>query len=283
VKIKRKIRVLIIGLSIILISANVIAYFHAYKFTHFDTKINSKTDKPEDLSFGQKIKTLFLGIDLPKPLNKRFPQHDYETIKLYSNSEIECWDIKADSSIGTVILFHGFSGEKSSMLDKADVFLELKYNVMLVDFMGSGGSDGVQTTIGFKEALDVKTSVDYVSKNSNKDIILYGTSMGSVAIMKAINDYNLPIKSIIIECPFGTMLETVKSRFSEMNIPSFPMAHLLMFWGGVQNGFNSYKHNPVDYARHIDCPTLLLYGEEDIKVSRKEIDDIYKNLNGKKQ
>jgi uncharacterized protein len=96
--------------------------------------------------------------------------------------------------------------------------------------------------------------------------------------MKAINDYELPVSSVILECPFGSMLQTVKSRFSMMHIPSFPMAYLLMFWGGVENWFNPFSHNPANYAKKIHCPVLLFYGEKDIKVSAAETDLIYHNL-----
>jgi len=37
------------------------------------------------------------------------------------------------------------------MLDKASVFRSMGYSVMLVDFMGSGGSEGNQNTVGFME------------------------------------------------------------------------------------------------------------------------------------
>lgn len=65
-------------------------------------------------------------------------------------------------------------------------------------------------------------------------------------------------------------------------IPAFPMAYLLVFWGGIQNNFWAFAHNPDDYAKSVDCPTLLLYGEKDEKVSRKEINAVFQNLNGKK-
>ncbi|MNL38917.1 Alpha/beta hydrolase family protein [compost metagenome] len=61
------------------------------------------------------------------------------------------------------------------------------------------------------------------------------------------------------------------------------MARILLFWGGVQNGFWGFNHNPTAYAKNINCPTLLLYGEKDKSVSRKEIDEIYSNLKGKKE
>lgn len=267
---------------ILFLLMNGIAYLHAYKFTHFDASI-TKTKQATDLSFGQKLQALVFGVNNPRPENKKVPDGKFETIKLKSNKTIECWLIKAHTAKGSVILFHGYGGEKSSMLDKADVFISLGYNALLVDFMGSGGSEGNQTTIGFDEAQEVKTAFDYLKDNGETNIILFGTSMGAVAIMKAQKDYNLNANSILLECPFGTMLETVQARFSSMKVPSFPMANLLVFWGGIQNGFNAFKHNPVDYAKSITCPVLLLSGEKDDRVSMREINSIFNNLKGKKK
>lgn len=191
--------------------------------------------------------------------------------------------MKADSAVGTIILFHGYGGEKSSMLDKADEFLKMGYNTMLVDFMGAGGSEGNGTTIGYKEAEEVKDCYEYTVKSGSSNIHLFGTSMGAVAIMKAISNYHIIPASVILECPFGTMYKTVCARFKLMHVPSFPMASLLVFWGGVQNGFWAFSHNPEEYAKQISCPALLLYGEKDEKVSRDEINIIYENLKGEKK
>jgi alpha-beta hydrolase superfamily lysophospholipase len=266
----------------IIILMNVVAYFHASKFTHFDSDSSPTTNESQQLSLLQKAKVLLLGVSNPRPRNSISPARPYQTLKLKSNKEIECWEIKTNDPKGTVILFHGFGGDKSGMLDKADVFLELGYNTLLVDFMGSGGSEGNQTTIGFDEAKEVKTAYEYVRSQGERNTILFGTSMGAASVMKALNDYDLKPEGIIIECPFGTMLKTVEARFSLMKLPSFPMARLLVFWGGVQNGFNAFNHNPVDYAINIKPPTLLLHGERDDKVSMQEIQQIYANLKGQK-
>jgi uncharacterized protein len=276
---KRFLCAILIGFVLI----NFVAFFHAYKFTHFDTTIKHKTQDPKKLSFSKKIRTIFLGIDNPRPENKIVPAEAYQTIRLKSNKIIECWLIKSAAHKGTVVLFHGYSGEKSSMLDKAEIFLNLGYNTMLVDFMGSGGSEGNQTTIGYHEAIEVKTCFDFLDSSSEKNIILFGTSMGAVAIMKAINDDHLKITAAILECPFGSLLKTVQSRFHNMHIPSFPMANLLVFWGGIENDFKGFQFEPEQYAKTITCPTLLLYGELDDKVSRKETDEIYMNLSGPKK
>ena len=271
------------ALAIIFILMNISAYFHAYKFTHFSMDDVVKSKEPKDLSITEKIKILLFGVKNPRPENKLTPAQQFETIKLQSNKLIECWDVRANSTKGTVIIFHGYSGEKSSMLDKSDEFIRLGYNTLLVDFMGSGGSEGNQTTVGYKEADEVKTCFEYLLKKGEKNIYLFGTSMGAVAILKAINDHDINPSAIIIECPFGSMYQTTTARFKLLGVPSFPMAHLLVFWGGIQNGFWAFSHRPVNYAKKIKCPTLLLYGEMDERVSRREIDEIYKNINSKKQ
>ena len=267
----------------IFILMNSIAFFHAYKFTHFTENNTLKTKSPEKLSLIDKAKILFLGVNNPKPKNNKAPTQKYQILNLKSNKEIECWFIKNKEPKGTVILFHGYGGEKSSMIERSNEFIKLGFNTVLVDFMGSGNSEGNQTTIGFNEAKQVKTCFDYVTKTGEQNIYLFGTSMGAVSIMKCIKDYKINPKGIIIECPFGSMYKTVCARFKKMNAPTFPMAGLLVFWGGLQNGFWGFSHNPTEYAKNISCPVLLLYGEKDKSVSREEINAIYKNLKGQKR
>lgn len=269
-------------MTTIFVLMNVVAIFHSYKFTHFKEQVVEKTKNPKKLNTLQKLNTLIFGVNNPRPTNQTLPTSEFKTVYLNSNKKIECWKIKTENSKGTVILFHGFSGSKSTMLDKATVFKKLGYNTFLVDFMGSGGSEGNQTTVGFLEAEQVKTSFNYLSNKGEKNIYLFGTSMGAVAIMKAISDTGIHPKGLILECPFGSMYQTVCARFTNMNTPTFPMANLLVFWGGVQNGFWGFSHNPKDYAKNINFPTLLLYGAEDDRVSIEEINEIFKNLNGMK-
>ena len=267
---------------IIFILMNVIAAFHAYRFTHFDNT-KAKNRKSFRHSIAKKATNVLFGVDNPRPENTTKPSRPYEVIRLHSNKEIEAWLIPADHPKGTVMLFHGYGGEKSAMLDKAEEFLRMGYNTFLVDFMGAGNSEGNQTTIGYKEGEEVKTCYDFLRNKGEQNLISYGTSMGAVAILKAVSDYHLQLQGIIIQSPFGTLYQTVCSRFNMVHIPAFPMAGLLVFWGGVENGFWAFGHNPIIYAKKVNCPTLLMYGEQDIKVSRQEIDAIYKNLAGDKE
>lgn len=266
----------------IFVLLNILAFSHAYNFTHFSDHNTVKT-KSTQLSKLEKIKILLLGINNPRPANKTEPSQKFDRVNIKSNQQIECWHIKTKQSKGSIIIFHGYGGQKSTMLDKSDLFLKMGYNTLLVDFMGSGNSEGNKTTMGVLEAEQVKSCYDYLIQKGEKNIFLFGTSMGAVAILKSINDYPYNPNGIILECPFGSMYKTTSARFKNMGVPAFPLAGMLVFWGGIQNGFWGFGHNPTNYAKKVYCPTLLLYGEKDKKVSRKEIDQIFKNLKGEKK
>ncbi len=269
-------RIIAFAFAIFLL-ANILSAFHAYKFTHY-SKEGTRMDKMH-LTIGEKIKTLFLGVDNPRPQNTIIPPYQFKTINLQSNVKIECWFIPSITQAkGNVLLFHGYTSNKSALIERADIFIRNGYNCLLVDFMGSGGSEGNLTTIGYKEAEEVKTCYEYIKSQNQLPTYLYGSSLGAVAIMKAIKDYNINPDAIIIECPFATMYKTVVARFHMLHVPPFPLAAFLVFWGGLENGFWGFSHNPVAYAKYIHCPTLLQYGEKDDRVGRDETDEIFSKL-----
>lgn len=262
---------------------NVITAVHAYKFTHFTTEKVPRIKDIHGLTFFNKVKILFTGISYSRPADSTLPVGKYENIKIQSNVMLDCWLIPADAHKGTVILFHGHLGSKSGMIQRAYAFNKMGYNTLLVDCMGSGGSGGDETTIGYKEAMEVKSCYEYMVQSGEKNIILFGSSMGAAAILKAMHDYPLQPGCIIIECPFGSLYTTVCARFRNMGLPIFPSAALLTFWGGVENGFWAFSFNPSEYAKAVKCPALLMYGAKDKNVSWKETCDIYDNMAGTKQ
>ena len=268
---------------LVFIAANVVVIIHAYKFTHFNPSLEPLTKPPSKSIPKDKWKSMFLGVELPKPRAQFIPNFPYENIKIASNEMLDAWHTKLPNAKGTVVLWHGFVGEKSNLLNVARGFQSLGYSTILVDFMGSGASTGVQSTIGYKEAENVKDVYEYLQANGEYNIYLFGVSMGAVAIMKAVVDYHLDAKGLILECPFGTMYKTVAARFKLLGIPEYPLAGALTFWGGTINGFNAFKHNPETYAKQIHLPTLLMFGAKDEFINMKETQTIFNQLQGPKE
>jgi alpha-beta hydrolase superfamily lysophospholipase len=198
--------------------------------------------------------------------------------------ELEAWHVPHPWARGVVVLCHGYAACKATMLRPARVFHELGFATLLVDFRGSGGSDGNITTIGVREAADVVAAYAFARQRAKTGpMILFGTSMGAAAILRAVARSDLRPDALILECPFDRLLHTVENRCSLMGVPGFPTAHLLLFWGGVQCGFDGFDHNPVEYAAAVRCPVLLMHGENDPTVSAAQARAIFDNLGGEKQ
>lgn len=265
---------------------NAVAFFHAWRFTHFSNDPGTHSPNPEQLSPGKKLWVLLTGIRNPKPRNGLKPSFPVETIRIASpNGALEAWYARPDSgrARGTVALFHGYTSSKSHLIHEAGYFRRLGYNVLLVDQAGNGNSAGFRTTVGYREADDVAAAVRYLHARQPADtLILYGVSMGAVAIMRAEAELGVRPTANILECPYGNMRQTAYNRFASMHLPGFPMADLLVFWGGVQNGFWAYGLSAEHYAAQIRTPTLLLWGTADPRVTGAETEAIFTQLAGPK-
>jgi hypothetical protein len=273
--------------AVIFAALNFIAYHQAYAMTHF-VAAGPATEKPEKLSFGQKLNILFFGIDLPRPRTtllpaKLGPACRSVIIPGTNGVRLGAWYCPVSPDKPLVILFHGYHGEKTGVLKEASVFQELGLSVLLVDFRGSGDSSESYTTVGHDEGDDVAAAVRYANANlPHSKLVLYGNSMGAASILRASHDCGVRPDAIIAEAVFDRMLTTVRHRFSLMAVPSFPGAELLVFWGGLQFGFNGFGNNPVEYAGSVHCPILFLHGSADTRAQLTEARQVYDAVPGPK-
>lgn len=268
---------------------NLFCFRHSWAMTHFVAG-GKRTLRPESLTIADKAAVILAGVRVPRLKNGASPS-DFslpfavESGRSEDGLNIESWYVSAASPSprAVVVLFHGYASSKSALLGEARAFHEMGHAVCLVDFRGSGGSSGSVTTLGFLECADVAASCHVAGRLvPGRPIVLYGHSMGSVAILRAIAVAGVRPAGIILECPFGHLLETVRQRFSAMGLPSFPCAELMVFWGGVQHGMNGFAHNPVDYAAHVKCPSLFMHGEADARVPLANAEAVFSTLAGEK-
>jgi uncharacterized protein len=280
---KRRLRFLVGVVLLGFVALNGLAYMHARAMTHF-VGGGERTRKPESLAFSRKLQVLLVGVKMPRPVNHLNPADfglSFDTVTLTNmrGIRLEAWLIRQPAGKGTVLLFHGYGGSKDSLLPAAREFGKMGYETLLVDFYGSGGSQGNETSVGFHEADDVLAAFQYARRQSpDRPLILYGVSMGAAAILEAVHVRQIAPDALILECPFDRLLSTVQNRFRAMHLPSFPSAQLLVFWGGVQQGYNGFNFNPADYTREVHCPLLLLHGEKDARVTLPQMNRLAQNL-----
>lgn len=270
-------------IAILFILLNLVVIMHAYKFTHF-YEAGSVQAKPQSEKTGLDIAgEMLMGIKAmkQKPIA---PDTAFERVQIVTadSLRLSAWLFKVNSPKGTVAIFHGHGSEKSASLAQSAVLNRLGFNTLLVDFRAHGESDGNTCTIGYDEAKDVQAAYTFLQGSGERNIILYGISLGAATVAKAIDDYSLKPSKVILEMPFASLHQAVQGRIKMMGVPAQPLSAMLTFWGGAMHGFWAFNLKPYIYVKSIQSPTLLQWGAKDNRVLRTEIDDVYANITAAK-
>ena len=249
------------------------ALLHARSMTRFVSG-GARTADPEDLRPMERLAVLLGGVRVPRPENLRTPSSlglRFEThhLQCAHGPSLELWRLPVEEPRGLVLLCHGYAASKDQLLETASALHQAGWAALLLDFAGSGGSSGHTTTLGHGEARDLVATAAWAREqlgDEAQNLVLYGFSMGSAAILRAVGELGLAPAAVVLESPFDRLLTTVRHRFEAMGVPSLPAAHLLVFWGGAIRGFDAFAHNPVDHAAGVAAPALVVIGGLDPRV-----------------
>jgi alpha-beta hydrolase superfamily lysophospholipase len=270
------------------VALNGLAWIQAWAATHF-VPDGQPLEQLLTLPLPARLWALASGVKIPRPQNRQTPRdHNlpYETyqISLPNGEVLEGWFVPHPQSRGVIIMFTGYAGVKDGLLTPAATVYQLGWSSFLVDFRGTGGSSGNDTTLGMREAQDVAAAFAYARESwPGQPIVLYGVSMGSAAILRAVAVEGVRPAGLILEGAFDRLLTTTRHRFDAVGAPASPAAALLLFWGSLQLGYNGFSHNPAEYAASVECPTLLMHGERDTWVTPAETRAIFERLRGPRQ
>lgn len=282
------VRAVLVLLVTALALLNAVAYHHARAFL-FWSPPGERTAPPESLAGLEKLGVLLAGVRMPRPATRLSPEAlgpgcRRLTLRDPDGPSLAAWYCDRGPGSPLVTLFHGYGGEKSSLVPEGRAFLDLGASVMLVDFRGSGESGGDYTSLGVEEAADVATAFRFArSKLTHAAHLLYGRSMGAAAVLRAVDRHGVAPDGVMLEAVFDTLLNSVGHRFRAMGLPEFPGAPLLVFWGGLQLGFNGFAHRPVDDARSLRAPVLIMHGSEDVRALPEDARRVYGAVPGEKR
>ncbi|XP_029460406.1 protein ABHD13 [Rhinatrema bivittatum] len=153
----------------------------------------------------------------------------------------------------TVIYFHGNAGNIGHRLPNALLMLvNLKVNLLLVDYRGYGKSEGEASEAGIY--LDSEAVLDYVMTRpdfDNTKIILFGRSLGGAVAVHLASENTHRISAIIMENTFLSIPHMASTLFS-----FFPMRYLPLW---------CYKNKFLSHRKISQCrmPSLFISGLSD--------------------
>ncbi|HVT87975.1 MAG TPA: alpha/beta fold hydrolase [Tepidisphaeraceae bacterium] len=114
--------------------------------------------------------------------------------------------IAPDYGAKTVLLCHGWGGNKATPLALVRRLLPAGYNVLAFDFRGHGESGGQVSTLGDLERRDVLGAIQWLKQthvNQSRHVVGLGVSTGAAALIAAAVDPSEPGQAIEAVAVYG--------------------------------------------------------------------------------
>jgi len=191
-----------------------------------------------------------------------------------SGLKIKCWHLTRRQAVATVILLHPIRGDRRSMLKHARMFRAAGYATLLIDLPSHGESDGDAITAGWRESEAVTVAVEFVRRESPDHMVgIVGRSLGGAAALFA---SPLGVDALVLESVYPTVNEAVHNRVA-MRLG--PLHHILapaLTWQLYPRlGVSASSICPIDYISRVDCPVLILSGDQDRHTTLDETRRLY--------
>lgn len=159
---------------------------------------------------------------------------------LYENS--------AAQNAPVILMFHG-NGENLETMRRGGMlhqFMDLNVSFLALDYPGYGRSDGKPSEQNNIAAANA--AFQWIVRNfETNPRIIFGWSLGAAVAIPTAAQHQSGVDGLIAVSPWSSLPEVAAVHY-----PGFLVKPLL-----------KESYNSVEAARQIDCPTLIIHGEQD--------------------
>lgn len=228
----------------------------------------------------------FINNQATKPSN---PLYSYE--KAFNKLKKETWHqetpkgLKLDAwyvanpqkTNKTIVIAHGFAGNKQKMAAYGELFIKLGYNVLIPDDRAAGASQGNLIGFGWNDRKDyVRWIKQVVKRVPNSEIAMFGVSMGGATTMMTAGE-KLPanVKAFIEDCGYDTVKNEIAYQAGAMyHIPAYPLVNVVSAISKVRAGYSYAEASSINQLHKNKRPMFFIHGAADDFVPTKMV---YKN------
>lgn len=179
--------------------------------------------------------------------------------------EIPCEYDLVPNAKGIAIVIHGFGQNRCMVVPHAKMLRDLGYSTILFDQRAFGVSKATKGGFGYLERQDTAKVVDYVRSRFGNEVklVLLGCSMGAISVLSCSRYTNEKIDAIIADSSPDRAVNVLKP-FAKVLIP-LPNPFLLPVIKAAsrREGCDITDNNPIEVAKTLTCPVLILHGEKD--------------------
>ena len=186
--------------------------------------------------------------------------------------ELSAWWIPGDES-RTVIICHGIVGDRRAGRQRAAVYLDRGWSVLLPDLRGHGQSGGDTVSFGWHEKLDVAAARTFARRRGAERIGVHGISLGAAAIV-----YGLPPAPddafMVLESCYDDIENAFRHRMASYPVPGFALWPMRQFirW---RIGAAEHELVPAHHIRRATAPTLVLAGDCEQQLPAAETENLF--------
>lgn len=205
-----------------------------------------------------------------------------------SRVRIHTYRVKAkqDPPRAVVVLVHGLFRSALELEPPARMFRDLGCECWLVEQRNHGHSARARATFGPGEAQDLVEVVRFVQKETGRDVVLFGVSLGTVATALALPQLD-GVTGVVLDAPVSDLLSTARRLMGadrggqrrRFRIEE-PFASLVLssvqLWSGVD--LASVRPKDTLCGLRADLPILLVGGEGDDKVPPESVQQLFDDL-----
>lgn len=190
-------------------------------------------------------------------------QYGYDIHGLILRNEIS---EREENKTKVAVLSHGYTSGKLVMAGYASILMDLGFTCVVYDQRNHGENDkSVVTTMGYCEAHDLSTVLDWVYEYFGKDVrvLTYGESMGSATVLSHLEIDDRPVMTIA-DCGYSDLTDLSKYLLKQVyHMPIWPILPIASIMVKLLGHFKIKDVSPRRGVIKAKTPILFCHGEKD--------------------
>jgi len=178
----------------------------------------------------------------------------------------EGWFFPGLRQAPTIVLCHGYGSDRGELLTLVTALQDHQYNAFVFDFAAHGASGGI-TTLGYREADELRKAVDVLAARDDLDPTrfgLWGYNLGAYAALREAEG-DKRIRGLVLDSVYDDPEQMVRVGVEHNGLGTIPlMIRSTQLSFGYLN--NAYRHDPPlssKLAALNGVPTLYLQALDD--------------------
>ena len=178
----------------------------------------------------------------------------------------EGWFFPGLRQAPTIVLCHGYESSRGELLTLVSALQDHQYNVFVFDFAAHGANAGL-TTLGYREADEVRKAVDTLAARDDLDPTrfgFWGYNLGAYAALREAEG-DKRIRALVLDSVYDDPEQMVKVGVEHNGLGTFPfMIRSTQLSFGYLN--NAHRHDPPLSSRLNalnGVPTLFIQALDD--------------------